>query len=88
MGSYGPPPKKFVNFKKLKRKPGQKTDRWEIRSHDNIYLGIIRFYPQWRCYISEDAESVVCSGDCHAEISQFLIKQTDLWRKSIKKRKK
>lgn len=90
MGSYGPPPKEFVKFKKLKRTPGQKTNRWEIRSHDNIYLGIIRFYPQWRCYISEDdAEiSVVYSGECHAEISQFLIKQTELWRKSIKKRKK
>ena len=88
MGSYGPPPKKFVKFKKLKRKLGQKTDRWEIRSHDDIYLGIIRFYPQWRCYISENAEGVVHSGECHAEISQFLIKQSDLWRKSIKKRKK
>jgi hypothetical protein len=86
MGSYGPPPKKFVKFKKLKRKPGQKTDRWEIRSHDDIYLGIIRFYPQWRCYISEDAESVRCSGECHDEISKFLLKQTKLWRKSIKKR--
>lgn len=42
MGSYGPPPKRFVYFRKLKRKPGQKTDRWIIKAHDGLLLGVIR----------------------------------------------
>lgn len=87
MGSYGPPPKKFLYFKKSKRKSGQKTDRWEIKSHDGIHLGIIRFYPQWRCYISEEAENTVWSGACHGECEKFLNKQTELWRKSKRKKK-
>ena len=84
MGSYGPPPKQFVSFKRLKCKPGQKTSRWEIKSHDGIHLGIVRFYPQWRCYISEDAEHTVWSSECHMEVSKFLLKQTKLWQKSLK----
>lgn len=36
------------HFRKLSRKPGQKTDRWDIESHDGQ-----RFYAQWRCYIAE-----------------------------------
>lgn len=90
MGSYGPPPKQFVHFKKLKRKPKQKTDRWEILDHTKqIILGIIRFYPQWRCYISEEDKNkdIVMSGECHIEIGNFCIEQTKLWRESKLKKK-
>lgn len=85
MGSYGPPPKRFVNFKKLERKLNQKTNRWEIRAHDGLLLGIIRFFPQWRCYISESADNRVWSWECHSEVAKFLKKQTELWRVSIRK---
>ena len=84
MGSYGPPPKRFVYFRKLKRKPGQKTDRWNIKSHDGTQLGIIRFFPQWRCYISESDNNIVWSWECHKEVSTFLKKKTEKWRESIR----
>jgi len=88
MGSYGPPPKKFLHFRKLSRKPRQKTDRWEICSHDEHYLGIARFYPQWRCYISELKTGILMSGSCHREADKFLTEQTKSWRESIRARKK
>jgi len=83
MGSYGPPPKRFLKFKKLKRKPGQKTDRWEILSHDGVqHLGYVRFYPQWRCYIAEPFSGTVWSSECDITRSKFTEKQTRLWRES------
>lgn len=88
MGSYGPPPKKFLQFRKLLRPSHRKTDRWEVLSHDGCHLGYARFYPQWRCYITEDATDIAWSGSCHAEATKFLNEQTELWRKSIRARKK
>lgn len=89
MGSYGPPPKRFLHFHKLKRKPGQKTDRREIREHmDQVVIGIVRFYPQWRCYIAEPKEGTIWSCECDTERGAFTKKQTELWRKSKRKKRK
>ena len=89
MGSYNPPPNQFLHFHKLERKPRQKTDRWEIRDHtDTIIIGIVRFYPQWRCYISESKPGTVWSWECHEEASMFIHRETESWRKKILARKK
>ena len=84
MGSYGPPPKRFLYFNHLIKKLGAKTDRWLIRSHDGQYLGRIRFYPQWRCYVAELEPGTVWSWDCCAELSKFIKEKTDAWRSSKK----
>jgi len=84
MGSYGPPPKRFVKFRKLKRPYGRKTDRWTIKSHDGTPLGIIRFFPQWRCYVSESDKDIVWSWECHEEVKKFLKKQTDAWKETVR----
>ena len=68
--------------------PNQKTDRWQVTSHDKkVVLGIIRFYPQWRCYVSEPKAGTVWSWECHKAISEFINEQTQLWRESIRARK-
>ena len=85
MGSYGPPPKQFLHFRKLERNPGAKTDRYSVASHHGAYLGIIRFYPQWRCYVCEPGDNTVWSWDCCKEMSEFLKKITDEWRASKRK---
>jgi len=87
MGSYGPPPERYLYFEKLPRKPGQKTDRWNILSHHKDILGTVRFYPQWRCYVAEPRAGTVWSGECDKERGAFTTARTIEWRKS-KRRKK
>jgi hypothetical protein len=88
MGSYGPPPKRYLYFKKIPRNPDAKTDRWKIESHKGVHLGFIRFYPQWRCYVAESAAGTVWSCECDKERSDFTRALTEEWRESKRKNRK
>jgi hypothetical protein len=85
MGSYGPPPKTFLKFIHVP-KIGQKTDRWEIQSHSGEPLGVVRFYPGWRCYVAEANPGTIWSWECDLERSNFTKEQTMLWRQSHKRK--
>lgn len=76
----------YLVFIKLKRPKGRKTDIWEVASMEKAHLGYIKFNGAWRQYVQEPAAGTIWSGGCNDQISTFLKKQNEKWRKKIRKK--
>ena len=79
--------KTYIAFKKLKRPKKRKTDHWEVTTMYKDHLGYIVFDGAWRQYVFAPAADTKWSVGCHDQISVFLKKQNEKWRKKIQKRK-
>lgn len=78
--------KVYIFFKKLKRSKERKTDIWKMMTIHGDQLGIIKFDGAWRQYVSEPDIGTKWSHGCHDQISAFLKKQNELWRKKLKQK--
>ena len=61
---------KYVNFRLLYKKP--KTSVWDVRSHEEDRLGIVKWYPYWRQYCFFPETNCVFSSSCMESIVQFV----------------
>ncbi len=51
-----------------------KTKIWIIYNRNNsLYLGVVKWYPQWRQYCFFPANDIILSVDCMSVIEQFII---------------
>jgi len=68
--------------------PNLKTKKyWVVNKHDDIYLGAIDWYNQWRKYAFFPMIGTVYEEDCLQDIAQFIKNLTLLHKEKLKKAK-
>ena len=70
---------KYLKVELLPKPEGRKTDIWSVFNKTDDYLGSVQWYPQWRQYIFSPEFSFL-NSTCLDDISEFLKKQTELFR--------
>ena len=72
--------KEFLVFKEVVDE-SRKTKMWGVSSaHDGAYLGSVRFWPAWRCFVLVSDEGVIWSGACLHEVGEFCLARTKEWK--------
>jgi hypothetical protein len=62
-----------MNFVRLERKKGAKTDRWEVRNkRSNALLGRIQWHGAWRQYCFFPEGETIFNGACLGHIREFI----------------
>lgn len=72
----------FLRFVFLFKSASGKTDEFAVDSKDGVFLGRIRWYAPWRCYVFYPAHETLFNVECLREVSQFVGVQTREVRKS------
>jgi len=80
--------KVYISFYKLKKPKNRKTDVWEVITLDKTELGHIKFSGAWRQFIFEPASDTFWNYGCLEQITEFLKRKNNDWKKSLKKRNK
>jgi hypothetical protein len=73
----------FLSFDKQDRKIGAKTDWWIVWPVVSVAgpLGVVEWFPHWRKYTFKPSGGTVLDATCMLEVSEFIVKQTELHRK-------
>ena len=66
---------KWIDFQKLKTPASRKTDVYHVVTKDgNSLLGMISWYPAWRCYSFMPNSNCVFETQCLKDIISFIEK--------------
>lgn len=64
---------KWIEFQKLKKPVGRKTDIYHVVTKDgNTLLGMISWYAAWRCYSFSPNSRCVFETQCLKDIVAFI----------------
>lgn len=77
--------KEYISFHLNHAKSTEKTKAFNVRGRTSqVYLGLIKFRPQWRKYVFEPEANTVYDHKCLVEIASFCEDQTKEWRATLK----
>lgn len=71
----------YLLFEHIKRR-NKATVIVDVTNKNGIYLGTIRFYPQWRQFIFAPDERTVFNTDCLTQIADVCKVLTEEWKES------
>lgn len=76
----------YVWFDQIgKSKPDAKTQRWVVRAlRDQTALGMVRWYPGWRCYAFYPCPETIFEKKCLRDIALFCESQTHFQKQRSK----
>jgi len=73
-----------THIKFVEGDPKPKTKTWNIWSNKGAFLGIIKWFGQWRKYAFFPAPETIFEEVCLSEIADFCVEKTKEHRKRNK----
>ncbi len=67
---------KYIWIRNIGRQPGAKTARFEVWSKSPCRIGMIKWYPAWRCYSYFPDPNTLYEKVCLREIADFCEEVT------------
>lgn len=68
----------WVLFENERRTASKLTRIWDVNTRDGSGLGIVQWFPRWRCYVFVPTYGTVYERDCLRDIAEFCERQTNL----------
>lgn len=62
------------------------TRHWRVESTSGSRLGVVKFFPRWRCYTFFPEEETTFNSGCLTDLAWFVDKQTTAWRQEVRAR--
>jgi hypothetical protein len=62
------------------------TKHWWVTSTSGSRLGVVKFFPRWRCYSFFPEEDTTFNDGCLTDLATFVGEQTAAWRQEVKAR--
>ena len=76
-----------VNYLRITEVQTSKLTRhWNVESTSGHRLGVVKFFPRWRCYSFFPADDTTFNGGCLSDLAAFCDQQTAAWREEVKAR--